>query len=707
MIRSTLLLRAIGVLIMAGCSAFPPAPTATIPTISAAMPRELRFSGRVIDMNGNPIVGAEVRSPTRSVVSGQNGWFELASEGTPQWITVKREGFIARTRAAAPGTPALFRLSPDDGETIVMQFGGDTMFGRRFFDPNEDGDPSDGLLPYNPDVQAHLKLLAPIRSVLGQGDLTVLNLEGPLTDQAYFSARETRPTAYHPTKDYVFSSDMDSIKALNELGVDIVSIGNGHLYDLLEEGVGTTINALDTEGILHFGGGMDETSAWAPLVVTLKGQKIAFVGCTTVKQPLPPVTAADISFVASDALHKGGAALCGELRLHSAIVQAKQQADFVIAMIHGGFDYERTPSNYVAGLLRTAREAGANLVLKDHSHVAGGFTWDQQSLVAWSMGNFVFDQEAWPAFESYLLTVYMKKGQVIRAFVDPLMIEEYVPRGLTGQQADHVARTAASEAGPFVIEDGVMEVDVHQQALQMENVKSLDGGAGPGQIIPMSPSQWVSAFEGTGTLQLGRDLLWIGGFEDAAVDGAAGMAPLWDTTKGSLEVGEEYAYEGKAGIRLTRSASNVEDAVTSHNHRILVNHRANVSITGWLRASPGAFISVQMSWYSDQKGPSFLRTTEPIPIQAEDQWQSFRFDVKAPPEAIALGVFLRLAPPTQGIATADFDNLRIIEWAPAGTNFSPFYDFARLTGTGELTFVQKILPGAEAWLTDPVADAIK
>jgi len=287
------------------------------------------------------------------------------------------------------------------------------------------------------------------------------------------------------------------------------------------------------------------------------------------------------------------------------------------------------------------------------------------------------------------------------------MIEGYVPRGLTGPQADHVARTAASEAGPFVIQDGVMEVDVNQQALQMENVKSLDGGAGPGQIIPMSPSQWVSAFEGTGTLQLGRDLLWIGGFEDAAVDGAAGMAPLWDTTKGSLEVGEEYAYEGKAGIRLTRSASNVEDAVTSHDHRILVNPRANVSITGWLRASPGAFISVQMSWYSDQKGPSFLRTTEPIPVQAEDQWQSFRFDVKAPPEAVALGIFLRLAPPTQGIATADFDNLRIIEWAPAGTSFSPFYDFARLTGTGELTFVQKILPGAEAWLTDPVADAIK
>ena len=58
-------------------------------------------------------------------------------------------------------------------------------------------------------------------------------------------------------------------------------------------------------------------------------QKVAFIGCTTIKHPIPPATAHDIPFVASDVLHKGGAAGCEELRLHSAIVQAKQQADLV------------------------------------------------------------------------------------------------------------------------------------------------------------------------------------------------------------------------------------------------------------------------------------------------------------------------------------------------------------------------------------------
>jgi poly-gamma-glutamate synthesis protein (capsule biosynthesis protein) len=259
-------------------------------------------------MDGNPLSNAEVQSLSSATTSDEDGWFELPSEGTPQWLTVRHEGFISRTRAAAPGAPMLFRLSRDDGQTIVIQFAGDTMFGRRFFDPNEDGDVSDGLLPADPDAEAHLKLLAPIQKLLGQSDLTVVNLESPLTDKPYFSSRDTRPTVYHTTKDYVFSSDTTAIKALKEIGVDIVDIGNNHLYDLLESGLQSTLTTLNMEEMKHFGGGTDEASAWAPLIVTVKGQKVAFVGCTTIKQPIPPATTNDVTYVASDILKKGGAA---------------------------------------------------------------------------------------------------------------------------------------------------------------------------------------------------------------------------------------------------------------------------------------------------------------------------------------------------------------------------------------------------------------
>jgi poly-gamma-glutamate capsule biosynthesis protein CapA/YwtB (metallophosphatase superfamily) len=694
-------------LFLSGCSNLtePSLPTA-IPTPEPS-PQKYSFTGRVVDMNGNPIEGASVNSQTSHTTSNHDGWFDLQSEGIPEWITAKSDGFISRTRAAAPNIPILFRLTPDDGKTIVIQFGGDTMFGRRFFDPNEDGDTTDGLLPPDPDVEAHLKLLVPIEPLLGKSDLTALNFESPLTDQPYFSHRDARPTVYHNTKDYVFSSDAEAVKALKQAGVDVVDIGNNHLYDLLENGVQSTISALDNATMNHFGGGANEASAWAPSVITVKGQKIAFIGCTTIGQPIPSVTNHDVTYVASDALKKGGAALCEESKLRSTIVHAKQDSNIVIVMIHGGFEYVRSPSNNIARLSIAARDSGATLVINHHPHVIGGFLWEKESLIAWSMGNFIFDQDVWPTFETYMLTVYLRDGKVIRAYVDPLMIKDYIPHGLTGRQADHVIRIAASVSGPLVMENNTLELDIDQHAIQNTYTQVLDGGAEPGQIIPIPESQWISGSEGTGQLLLGRDLLWIGGFESSEVGGVSDGAPLWEPTKDSVQVGKDFAFEGNSGLRLTRSGSNLNDVVTSHLHRLLVNKDSKLSITGMMRASPGAIALLQIGWYSDNRGPSILQTTEPIETKAFNRWQPFRLDVQAPADAVAVQIFLRLTPPAQGITTADFDNLGVIEWAPAGSQYDPFYDHALLTGPGQLTFTQRILPGAEPWLMAPSEQQIK
>jgi len=704
MTRLTFSLLLISALLLSGCSYLPGRALPTATPTSEPPPPKLNFTGRVVDMDGNPMQGASIESQNSNTTSDADGWFDLSSENSsPQWITVKSDGFLSRTRAAAPGIPALFRLTPDDGKTIVIQFGGDTMFGRRFFDPNEDGDTSDGLLSTDPDSEAHLKLLAPIQPLMGKSDLTVLNLESPVSDQPYFSPRDPRPAAYHSTKDYVFASDTSAVKALKELGVDAVDIGNNHLYDLLESGVQSTISALDQESMQHFGGGANEASAWAPLVMEVKGQKIAFIGCTTIWQPIPPVTNNDVSYVASDALKKGGAAFCEDSKLRSTILQAKQEANIIVVMIHGGFEYVRLPSDNITRLTATAKDSGATLVINHHPHVIGGFLWEEQSLAAWSMGNFIFDQTVWPTFESYLLTVYLQDGNIIRAYVDPLMIENYIPHGLTGELADYVIRKAASQDGPFIMESGAMEVDIGQRAIQNVYTRSLDGGAEPGQIITVPQSQWISSFEGTGNLLPGRDLLWIGRFENGGVDSASRGAPLWDLTRDSVQVGKDYAYEGNAGIRLTRSGSNLSDAVTSHLHRILVDAKKKISVTGMMRANQGASVLLQISWYPDTLGPSFLQTTEPVVVESYDQWQSFRFDAKVPSNAVAVQVFLRLAPPAQGTAAADFDNLRVIEWANARAPYSPLYNYALLTGAGDLTFTQEVLPGAEQWFTAPVS----
>jgi hypothetical protein len=273
--------------------------------------------------------------------------------------------------------------------------------------------------------------------------------------------------------------------------------------------------------------------------------------------------------------------------------------------------------------------------------------------------------------------------------------------------ADYVVREAAGvEPGPFVMENGAMEVDINGRALQKSYSQSMDGGSAPGEIISIPQAQWVSDFNGTGKLSLGRDLLWVGGFENDLVS-SSNAAPLWDLETGDLQIGKDFAYEGETGIRLTRGAANTGDAVTTSLHRVLVDLRANLSITWMVRLNQGVGVQIQMSWYSTTSGPSFIKTSHPIEVQNYGTWQPFRFDVQVPSKAVAVGLYLRLKPPDKGTASADFDNIRIIEWANRSAPYSPLYNYALLTGSGELTFTQQVLPGAESLLTDSAAVQIR
>jgi poly-gamma-glutamate synthesis protein (capsule biosynthesis protein) len=666
------------------------------------------FSGRVVATDGTPVAGATIDSPDGTATSDTDGWFRFSGGAFPQWLKVTAPGFIARTRAAKPGLPVLFRLSQDDGKTIVLHFAGDTMFGRRFFDPNEDDFTTDGLLPTEPSVEDHLRLLRPVQPLLETADFTIVNFETTLSEQAFTPKSAPRPVTYHPTAAYVYASHPNSVMALKEAGVDIVDLGHNHTYDLLEVGLNNTFSALDQAGMLHFGAGTNEANAWAPAIISSKGQTIALIGCTTLRIPLRTPIPNDIPFTAFDVLHKGGAAYCAEVALRSAIARAKLQADMVVVMIHGGKEYDRNPTLKISYLTEIARRAGASLIINHQPHVVGGLTLKNETLTAWTMGTFLADQTVWPALESYMLAVHVREGKVVRAYVEPLIIDGFLPHGLTGALADYVARGAAGRtAGPYLVESGAMEVDIQGAAVQHSYSQTWDGGAAPGMIVPVPEGQWLSRFKGTGNLLLGRDLLWVGGFENEEANSLTAAPPLWNLEMGNVQIGPEYAYEGQAGIRLSRGAANTGDAMTTNLHRLLVNPSAKLSITGMIRINRGVTAFAQLSWYYATEGGSFSKAFLPIEVENDGNWHPFRIDVQAPSRTVGLGLYLRLKPPDTGTGTADFDNVRIIQWARPSTSFSPQYDHLLLTGSGELTFIQQVLPGAEAWVTGPRDDPNK
>lgn len=676
------------ILLLSAC-ALKSGDASTLPASQTASSLPLR--GLVIDLDGKPIAGAHVSAREATGVTGQDGWFSLDTSGQGQWVTISHPAFIARTRAMRSEKPTLFRLTPQDGKTISLLFTGDVMFGRRFFDRNEDGAFSDGLIPEHPTLTDHLRLIEPIRPLLENADLTIINFESAISDDPSLNYLQARPLEYHLEKDYVYSSHSSALLALKQSGVDIINVANNHTYDLLDKGVEQTKNALEAAGFIagrsYFGIGMSEETAWEPGQTSVKGQNFGFLGCTSITRN--PLTGGP-SYVADDKEKKGGAAACSINAMEGAVTSQLSSGSIPLAAVHGGMEYQREPSEYVVKLVQAARKAGAAVVIAHHPHVISGLNWDGKSLAAWSMGNFIFDQTLWPTFESMVLVVHMRDGKVIHAYTEPLIIEDFIPGGVVGADAEYVAREIAghSSAG-FVMEDGAIESDFDQQAVTHLTRLELKDETGMPRTVPAG--ERVSSFGGNGTLRLGRNLIWVGDFEDEDLDSQAGENRFWTLLAPDKIIGTAFAYEGQYGARLKRSASNQEPAILTPIHRVLIKAGDQITVSGMGRSLDQSPAVLQISWFTDTKGPSSTQSI--LPIKLEKDWTPFTLDLTVPEGVIAVGLYLKLSPPKTGFATADFDSLHLISWAAPDAPFSPLYDFYRVEGSGTIVFARDVLPG--------------
>jgi len=617
------------------------------------------LAGQVVDEHGRGVAGANVDVGNGdSVVTGRNGGFSAPAFGGPRLITAWAPGHLSRTQAAAPGGFAEIALTSEAESTVSFRFGGDVMFGRRYLDRDDDGDRSDALLPVGASAAEHAALLQHVRPLLEDADLSVVNLESPVQSDPSVDPRAPRPAAYHPTKEFVFASAPQSVQALLDSGVDVVSLGNDHVYDALADGLAQTIAALDAAGMPHFGAGRTEDEAWAPAFVERKGQQVGLIGCTTItgSEHATP-------YVADPA--RGGAARCTKDRVEAEVRAARARADVVVVMVHGGASYEREQTQMVRDLSAIAREAGAALVVNAHPHVVGGVLADSGGLTAESTGNLLSDQTVWPTFLSYLLRVDVRAGVPVSSTVDPVLLEGYVPRPTVGDVADAASRRAAGVPGRA---DGMRlqepgAVWSPRPAAGERHKVPLAGGT----VQRLASGWWVAGVPAGAPVALGEDLLWTGSFEDMDTDPTTPGGHEWSFGANAARL-PRAACSGSAGIELQRTPDSQDDAVLTPTHRQLVRPGTSLSLLVDVR-SASAGSSIELAAFADTEGPSTATSVLPVPEGVYDQQcRTVRIDVEVPPGTVAVQPFIRLAAPVGEVRTLRFavDDVRLVAWAPSG-----------------------------------------
>ena len=231
-----------------------------------------------------------------------------------------------------------------------------------------------------------------VGATLRSADITTANLEGAVTSRGVAAVKQYRfrgPAAL-----------LTGARAA--AGVDVLTLANNHSLDFGSGGLADTLAAAHAAGIATVGAGADEAAARRPAFVEAGGLRIAFLGYSDVNPP---------GFAAGPA--SAGTARADVAVIAADVRAAHRQADRVVVWFHWGVELHASPDARQASLATSALDAGASVVLGAHPHVLGPVERPRlHTLVAWTLGNFVFPSGPGATGRTAILDVRLTKQGV-------------------------------------------------------------------------------------------------------------------------------------------------------------------------------------------------------------------------------------------------------------------------------------------------------
>jgi poly-gamma-glutamate capsule biosynthesis protein CapA/YwtB (metallophosphatase superfamily) len=279
-----------------------------------------------------------------------------------------------------------------------------------------------------------------VTSYFAASDFGLVNLETPLTD-------EGSPQTW---KDVVFKGDPRLAKGLSEAGINVVTLANNHAMDQGASGLLDTMKWLRKSDVAACGAGRDLADAYAPRVLDADGVEVAFLGFTDVVPAGYPATASNPGTT------PGRSDVAAMKR---AVAKAAKHSDYVVVSWHWNFEFTNAPSALELTEGKAAIDAGADLVLAHHPHVLQGIQTYHGGLIAYSLGDLVFDHCSGPMAETVIIKAEVNAKRIEVKLIPTALAYDGTPTRARGAQAasilGRVKSYSATLGTKVVIRDGL------------------------------------------------------------------------------------------------------------------------------------------------------------------------------------------------------------------------------------------------------------
>ena len=307
-------------------------------------------------------------------------------------------GRPAAASPSAPSTPPPATPADPRAERIELTFMGDVMFGGTF---------SGRFVPQ--DAETH-DPLADIATMVAS-DLPLANLETTVVKEI--------PVA-RMKGNLRFAATPGQVATLPRHGIKTVTLANNHANDLDGPGVSETPTHLRELGITFIGGAVLAPPAFRAETIEVKGWKVGFVAATTkLNRPQKPgdpiVPLVDIAEL--------------QATLVPVVKEARPRHDLVIVVLHWGTQYAEAPSAEQVAAARAFIDAGADAVVGHHPHILQAIERYKGGLIAYSLGNFVFQNAVPGQRDTGVLRLGFARAEKARGCLDLAAFQPAIMRG--------------------------------------------------------------------------------------------------------------------------------------------------------------------------------------------------------------------------------------------------------------------------------------
>lgn len=328
-------------------------------------------------------------------------------------------------------------------DSLILDFVGDVMLGRNILALG-------GSSGYG-------GLFSHVEGYWEAADLVFANLEtAVLSDDV--SAYEEDEKEIHLWSTY------EGVEAAMEAGVNVWACANNHAFDYSERAVLELTEYFRSEDIAYAGIGdcLEDAARYA--LIEAGGARIAFLSIT------------DVYYRSALATETQGGVLSTAYRDYNRLVyEASQAADLTVVYIHWGTENGVAVNDRQRTLGRHLADAGADIIIGSHPHVVQEVELYGDSVIFYSLGNFLFDQGNTYARDS-VMAEYTLGADGSGAFrLYTVRIEDGVPYVTTSrfyrERINRELSQGLEEGSYFLDEDGFIVIPFTIQ----ESNKEEDG----------------------------------------------------------------------------------------------------------------------------------------------------------------------------------------------------------------------------------------